>query len=680
MMSVDKVQSKFLTADEYKLLTEEQKTQYALATSRKEKRQLTIQFRQAADKTDENLVKGTVVEKEQTSEVTPEEKLSRKERKEAARAAKEAEIAKAKAAAKEYADSLYAPKELDEYERSLADAAVEESGKNRPLYKNRKARRELRNMLAQESINARTIIRDAALEKAETEELKTQIQEEYASEEKFIKKAADSRAKDIAIGDRIEHTRVFDSRQDKRAAKKRLGDEADGLRLKVHNKTFIGEDNANLHNIVERDGVTRHEAAMEIADGISGDRRFEPNEAKNFAAKSSDEKSYDAAARQELKAMGFEVKDDTWKNLAKGLGVATVSALGASALPIIVDAFADAIVVNSVTGETLAYDSAPAERKIHNWKGGAIGGIVGGAVATALFGGTQDEDVLHGVGVQEIFKDVPTEDGSVRAYENMSFGSKDDTEKVKLVLRAIDAIEATDGQKTQFLREAAGENGQQILSKKELVLAYMKAADAAETEDPNKCPEIKEVTVPEETTAPESKVYETEFTTENHEKRVQEQTGLKHKPGLYADTIVRKGYERADGKPLSAKQIKEIRDTIQRDNEVNKRKAVPDVWILNNEITLADGTVAKLKPQDELEKIKPELSDPSKIGLYNNQNKPKEQVIKYTTTGFVILERQDDGSFAEVPGTRQTGFPTMEEAKAAARLKLAELQKPAEES
>ena len=60
----------------------------------------------------------------------------------------------------------------------------------------------------------------------------------------------------------------------------------------------------------------------------------------------------------------------------------------------------------------------------------------------------------------------------------MSFGSKNDTLKVKTLLRAIDELNFTDEQKTQFLADAAGEDSQQILSKKELAIAYAKAYES----------------------------------------------------------------------------------------------------------------------------------------------------------------------------------------------------------
>lgn len=465
-MSVDNVQSKFLTMAEFKNLTEAEQARYNSA-SKAERKQMTIEFRQSKGTPPEELVKGTAVEKGEEEVTTPEEKQTRAKRREERRQRELEAIARQK----EYAEKLYKPDELTDFEREQIESVIGEDGK--PFYKNRKARKELRETFEdkiKEAYKDSQAYKDA-IANAETDKERKDIEKLY---EQMARRGARIRVKDLKIGDRVEHTRVFDSAEEKREGRKALGDEADGLRFRIHAEKFIGDDNVNLHAAVEA-GQSSHEAAYEMSKDISGDRTYEPNEAENFAAKSSAVKSHDAAARKELRRLGYDVKDDTLKNIGKGLAVGVLSQVGTAALPATINAFAEAMVQNSVTGDRLAFDVDSANEKYFNWKGMGIGAAVGTAVAAAMFGKTEDEDVLHGVGVQEIFMDAPNGE---RAYENMSFGSKNDTLRVKTLMRAIDELDLTDEQKTQFLIEAAGEDGQRILSKKELAIAYVKAYES----------------------------------------------------------------------------------------------------------------------------------------------------------------------------------------------------------
>lgn len=413
--------------------------------------------------------KGTVVEKGTEEVATPEEKLTRAQRREAAKAAKEAEIARQK----EFANSLYKPEEMTAAERQMIADIIGKDGK--PLYKNQEAQKELRKLIEEQTKKSYENSKEYKLQlaKAENDKERQAIEKLYSQ---MAEKGARIRVKDLVLSDKIEHTRVFDSQQEKSDARKALGDDADDLRLRVHNKKFISEENVNLHNAVREKGITSHQAAYEMAKDISGDNTFEPNEVRNLAAHSSNVVPHDASARKEIRKLGAKVKDDTLVNLGKALAAAAAGQVGTIAFPLAVNAFAEAFVKNAVTGEILAYDSDSASATYRNWKGAGVGVAVGTAVAGILFPNTQDEDVLHGVGVEQIFQDGT---GGKRAYENMSFGdSKNESMKVKTLLRAIDELDLTDEEKTEFLADAAGDKSQRILSKKELVIAYVKALES----------------------------------------------------------------------------------------------------------------------------------------------------------------------------------------------------------
>ena len=370
-------------------------------------------------------------------------------------------------------EEAYAPEVLNNFEREQMARALEEAGTDKPLYKSAKARRELRKNIKEELYQR---ISDSIDENSEGKDAKT-IKREKRLAKKVARQGAKAIAKDIAIGDKIEHTRVVDSYDEKREMKDSMtrGERRD-FRVKKHAKRFISEENANLHTRIQQEEIGSHEAAIRLVDDNSGDRTFDPNEVRRTASESSNVKSRDAVAKRELKRLGYKVKDDTWKNILAGLGTGLATGAGAAALPVMFEA----VVKTAVTLDdlTVIAQNVRVEGKVTPWKNAAIAGGIAGVLAGALFGGTEDEDVLHGTAVEGIFKDDPN---GKRAYENMSFGSKTDTEKVKLIMREIDKLDLTDAEKTGFLAAAAGEDGQQILSKKELVLAYV---DAALDKDP----------------------------------------------------------------------------------------------------------------------------------------------------------------------------------------------------
>ena len=654
-----------------------------------EKKQLRL-FKKDMKKTekpDNESIPGTEIEKSNDVPLTEEAKAQ----KEAAKAKENAEVAAQKEAAAKY----YRPtEELTEIEQAYVDKAVETSGKDKPLYKSKKAQKALKEDLKDTYSTAVEKFYDELIaeETDTTKKAALEKDKEKALKEKNVKKAAKVWSQDITTGDRVENTIMFDTRKEKREARRELREAGEtDYRLRVHNKKINSDNNQELQLTKQNLNIGSHETIYEYSKDISGDREYDPNEVGNMAAKSGDGDNL-AAVKQELRRLGYKVKDDTLVNVAKGLGVAVASGLAANAFPKVVTAFAEAIaqVTNEVTGEILAQKiETDSDTKIaFNEKGGALAGVVAGALAVAIFGETKDENMLNDIGVEELFKD--NEKTGKRAYETMEFGKHE--EQVKLVLRAIDSLEATDAQKTELLKQSAGKESQHILSSKELALALLKAAYAKEDpslipEDPNKCPDCPECPECDDddatdvddvnpTTPPaqdsDTPEYKIEYTEKDETRSEYTQTGLRHKSGLYADTIVRKGYIREDGGTMNEKQIKEVRDIIQKDNRVNKLRKVPNIWILNNEIELSDGTKVKLRPEDELNQIQPEKSEASDIGLYSQDKQPAQKTIQFTNHGYKITEKQPDGSEKVV--AQGDGFTNIQEAQQAAETKLKELE------
>ncbi len=510
-MSVDNVQSKFLTNAEFKNLTEAEQARYNSA-SKAERKQMTIEFRQANENPPEEPVTGTVVEPGKEDVASPEEKKTRAERRAARRQREQEEIAKQK----EAAQKRFAPQRHSESDEARIATVVGED--DDAFYRNKKAQKELRGNTADA---IKTLLKQSPVYTAEIDKVRaeieaamkagdqTKVQEgqakilqirEYFDSLADISAEADVRR--LKNDDRIEHTDMFDTRKEmreaRRADKKADAQAAENTRYRVHKQKILSEENANLHGRMAQ-GMSSHEAAYDIVKDIPGaDGRFDPNEYKHAANLYSNKKGHMAATKAELRRMGFDVKDDTLKNIAKALPVAVLSQVGTAALPAVLEATAVAFVKNSITGEYLAYDEKHASTKYVNWKGMGIGVAAGTAVGAALFGETQDEDVLHGSPIKSLFGNtVDAEGKTVRNYENMSFGSKDDSIKVKTILRAFDQLDMTDAEKIELLEEISGKNSQGILSKRELTVAFAKAYEAQTQEVP--APPIQELDIEIET-------------------------------------------------------------------------------------------------------------------------------------------------------------------------------------
>ena len=192
---------------------------------------------------------------------------------------------------------------------------------------------------------------------------------------------------------------------------------------------------------------------------------------------------------KELKRLGYDVKDDTWKNIAKALipGAGAFASAAAFTTTAHATAKALAVVQNPATGEILASATsfAEASKTIVNWAGAGAAGAAASVLTAALFGGTEDEHVLNGTQIDKVFQ--PSVDGK-KYYQTSTFGKY--TEQTKIVLEAIDKLDLTDEQKTEILRQAAGIDSRQFLSSKELICAYMAAEEISKAKKPEEKPPV----------------------------------------------------------------------------------------------------------------------------------------------------------------------------------------------
>ena len=404
----------------------------------------------------------------------------------------------------------YAPVELTFEERAIVEQAVKDSGKDKPLYQNKKAQKELTDHFYEQFTSSDTYKKQKGAiaqkynksyqdaKEAGYEDEATRIHQNYNSELEELndvyRNAAKTYSKSLIRKDRIEHTRVFESDADKKAFKKEHKEEIkeEGLRLKTHHDKYIGEQNVNLHkqDAVVKDGISLHQAAYEKAsDTIGSDKIGDPNEVHNLADEAALGTKY-KPVEKELKRLGYDVKDDTWKNIAKALVPGAGAFAGAAAFTQTVTATADAFAVikHEVTGEVLksATATATATKTLVNWAGAGAAGAAASVITAALFGETEDEHVLNGTQIDKVFQ--PSVEGK-KYYQTSTFGEY--TNQTKIVLEAIDNLDLTDEQKTEVLRQAAGSDSRQFLSPKELVCAYMAA------EELSKMKKTEEVKPPE---------------------------------------------------------------------------------------------------------------------------------------------------------------------------------------
>lgn len=683
-MSVNNVpsNSEFLTRAEYATLPRAEKRRWNNA-SEAERRQITIEYRSAAK--NQNVITGFDIEQD-AEQVSPEEQLTRQERRKQIQQNEANEMAKMKEQSKKYADSLYKPVELHDEERKI----IEEAAKNDnidtsiPFYKNKKWQKALRKVVEARVAETREKIKELALAKATDEKQKQKINEEFAKGADFDKEAARIIVKRLRIGDRVENTRVFDTLGERRDARKALGDEADGLRLKVHKQGFLGglEQRAMALEINTEDQSNHEIAHSLLSPRVGSDLVAQPNEVEGAASKAFLYDN-DVAAKYEYKRLGYGVKDDIWKNLAKSLGVATLSALGASAFPTIVTAFAEAGVFNSVTGGMLAYDSASASVTSFNWQGGLLGGGIAGVLSGLLFGKTEDPDVLHGAGIEELFKPDKMNPGK-KAYEGMTFGTAENTEKVKYILMTIDSLDATTGQKEELLKIAAGKDGQHILSPEELVMAGLWAMEAKEKpellpEDPcPPCPEEKPCDcdekeeqveeAPEEkppVPAPQAKEIQgslsdpnikVEYTQDTQQNAHNATYNYERKSGEYWFGIVQNMYTTEDGKPIDGSTANAIARKIKDAHNIDRSSAnIPKIVKLDYEIEI-NGKKYKLIDVSDPEKFKRTIDkEESDARVVANTRADQTTTTENTTYGYRIKNEND-----EVLAERK-GFTTKED-------------------
>lgn len=551
----------------------------------------------------------------------------------------------------------YAPVALTEQERQLVLTAMREVDddnidNDNPFYKNKKAKKALVNTItvqfkhapayAQQVANINQKYQadyDAAIARGDNEEARRLLDcrnSDLAALDKQYEKAAKVYVDSLARKDRVEHTRVFDSKEDKKAYEESHND-TDGLRLEVHNKKYKENRSGHL-----RTDVSLHQAAFEtISDTIGSDGIGDPNEVHNLTGEAGLGTSY-GATRSEIKRIGYDVKDDTWKNIAKalipGVGAFTSAAAFRTTATATADAFAVAVVNHEVTGEILASATAEATatatKTLVNWAAAGAAGATASVLTAALFGGTKDEDVLDGTQIDKVFENQTTT--GEKYYKNATFGKY--TEQAKVVLAAIDSLEKlTDEEKIGILKAAAGIDSQQILSPKELICAYM----AAEQLNKAKANESEPVT-PVADPQPE---FKSDITEHPKTKEVPTETKLRHIPNLlYGDIMAREGYLRTDGKTLTEKQIKEIWRDIYNRNNFNAANGwkVPKEWILGNQLTLSDGTVVNLKPHEDLLKIKgkPSQNDPRLGFTRQTRNVNVDIRVLPTEYGFIVQKKE----------------------------------------
>ena len=465
----------------------------------------------------------------------------------------------------------YAPVELTVEERAVVAEAVKKSGKDKPLYDNKKAQKELTNYfyeqfttsdvykgqksaIAQKYNQSYQDARDAG-----NDEEATRIYQSYQNElndlNNTYRSAAKAYSESLIRKDKIEHTRVFDTEADKKAFKKENEDliEKEGLRLKVHHSKYIGEQNVNLHHsdAVQEDGISLHQAAYETAaNTIGSDKIGDPNEVQNLTDEAALGTKY-KPVEKELKRLGYDVKDDTWKNIAKALipGAGAFASSAAFTQTVTATANALAVIQNPVTGEILkdAASTATATKTLVNWAGAGAAGAAAAVISAALFGETEDEHVLNGTQIDKVFQ--PSVDGK-KYYQTSTFGKY--TNQTKIVLEAIDKLpNLTDEEKTAVLREAAGVDSREFLSSKELIAAYMAAEALSKMEKVEKKPPEEK---PNEKPKPEMKTITPEV---KHEIKTvetkpvyEEKFRYERQSGEYWIGIAGEMYLR-DGKPIS---------------------------------------------------------------------------------------------------------------------------------
>lgn len=646
MMSVDKVQSKFLTADEYKLLTEDQKIQYALATSKKEKKQLTIQFRQASEKPAEAPVSGTVVEKSDVPQ-TPETEKTKKGRQRAAeKLAKE--IADMKAYAEKYkADSPGVGKNLtltaqDELSpdagtilgnnKAFKDDILKiymDSGKLPNL-------EELKGKYGEASANAvMSVLQD--LEHRKTH---------FATHDAYIERQSWRTDKRAQLDDGAERSDFKDNntlvKNDKvkefiEAKFKTEDGRVDTQKLKDFVFQHLGTDfeaNYGIHRkhnggfgqdeyrvLMEETGLNRRQARklVEAAGGFS-------------------EKSDKAG-----KVIGGTL-------IGAGVGSALGSALGAAVgSQAKLTAEAEASVTNSVTGDILAHDYAKVVRTLTDvgaaagaGLGGIIGGVVGMGATAILYHYDGKRDVMNGYTVEQ----------AVHNPELMLKGLKNPSELDEVPAHMINILKEAGVPEREIvdtINVAKGNATGTNVNINELVSAVRMLEEKYSQKPVEKVEEPKKEKVVM-TLTPEIEVKDTEETHTEH--KPVERYGYERKPGEYWFGIAQNMYQTADGKPIDAKTANAIAQALKKSYNIARNSAsMPKVVELDYEVEV-NGQKYNLIDVSDPAKFKRIISDKmpekAKTGIVDKNRGAATRAEDVTTYGYEATV--DDEKAAEAKG------------------------------
>lgn len=317
---------------------------------------------------------------------------------------------------------------VDRAERNGQSAAEfagqEDYETNAPLYRNRKARVELRQQTREEL-------------QALGNKLAATIDDE-AEREKFLKKynrsidkQAKAYVKNEAIADRVTHTQLYETRDEVRAARRAAGDAADDFRFKKLPGAITDADNEVMqNNIAEHDGDIEAAVKNELYETVGIDNKLNKGVEREAASANLGVSKNQAGTAARRAGFGVESRvqiGDILKPLAVGAG----AGLASSAIPVLVDFVSEVhITAENFTG---TIDSVKeAEVKVHPWKSGLAGGAAAAALS-ALFAttGSNEENLLRGLTPEEAARrpdKLGKEGNNFRTlveYMNQEYGSEE---------------------------------------------------------------------------------------------------------------------------------------------------------------------------------------------------------------------------------------------------------------
>lgn len=237
---------------------------------------------------------------------------------------------------------------------------------NAPLYRNRQARKELRQQTKEE-------LKALGQKLAETIDDPAEKEKFLKRYEKSINKASKYYVQSEAIGDRITHTQLYETRAEARAARKAAGDAAADFRFKkLPNAITNPENEVMQRNIEENNGNIDMAVKHELSETVGFDSTLNKGTEREAASANLGVSKNQAGTAARRAGFGVDPRVRLG-NILKPLAIGTGAGLTSGMVPTLVEFVSEFnLTAEDFTGEIK--ERHEADVKVKPWKSALAGG------------------------------------------------------------------------------------------------------------------------------------------------------------------------------------------------------------------------------------------------------------------------------------------------------------------